>query len=314
MQHGRRGVAGNRGRGQCQVTRKRDGGREPEPERQGSRRRAGPAPVRVLLGEAIQEGKGTHAIHEGVVELEQHRCAAALQPLDHVRLPEGTRVIQRRGEEHRRANEKLRLIPRRRNGLAPEMIVEIHVRILDPLGEPEVEGAFYDLLPQTRCFTHRALDHGAKPERIRRALQEEEGCPRGAHPWRGLFGEPEDSVGGKHAAWETSNRVGRPGRGRRHENLRDPSAPLSRRRIRDAVANDGPPPGGRRTRSGDKTANSMPRMICAPPVTEPLTSLGKTMCCGRFSPGLLHPLRAYAGRGPHFAAPPGPRTSGLEHP
>ena len=80
-----------------------------------------------------------HAVDHGVVHLAEERRAPAGEPIDQVRLPQGTAGVERRGEERVDQLVQLGLAAGRRHGDVAEMAAHVEGRVLLPAWPVEVE-------------------------------------------------------------------------------------------------------------------------------------------------------------------------------
>jgi hypothetical protein len=74
-----------------------------------------------------------------VVDLGQQPQAAVGQPVDEIGLPQGPRAVERAGEDARHLLGQLLVARRRRQRELAHVVLEIEVRVVDPVGVVEPE-------------------------------------------------------------------------------------------------------------------------------------------------------------------------------
>ena len=96
----------------------------------------------VRLCEGIDTTKRSHAVHHGMVHLEEARRPAALDPFDRISLPQRPHVIERHcwRTPPRRSPTQVTLGRQPKDRLGG-MMVELEVRVVFPLRKPSREGA-----------------------------------------------------------------------------------------------------------------------------------------------------------------------------
>jgi hypothetical protein len=143
---------------QAEVARRRLG--EPGRGRRG-RRRIGREVVQ-QRGDLVALGD----IDRGVVDLEQHGEAAdrqveeAVEPLDHVHLPQRTVEIEGAGVDARGLDAELAPVTGLGQGDVAHVVFDVEVLVLDPVGIVEVERHAQDLLAEHRQLAEPAFDMG----------------------------------------------------------------------------------------------------------------------------------------------------------
>ena len=101
-----------------------------------------------------------HAVDHRVVQLGQHRHAAALEPLDQVQLPQRPRAVQRAREDPRDGLGQPAVVARRRHRALADVEVEVEGRVLDPVRQVDPE-RHLDQPPAERRQHVQPLGHHA---------------------------------------------------------------------------------------------------------------------------------------------------------
>ena len=108
-------------------------------QREAARDRAGPPPRRgldLVVGERAQEHgdeiHGRDAVAHAVMRLRDQREAAAVEPLDDPRLPEGPCPVELLRHDPRREALQLLVVARARKARVPDVVVEVEVIVVHP--------------------------------------------------------------------------------------------------------------------------------------------------------------------------------------
>jgi len=103
------------------------------------------------------------------------------------------------GHDLRDQLEERLLVTRRRKGLSAQVVVEVHVLVLDPLGEHQVDRPLHDLLAHARGDPHPAIQQCAVLREVGRRVQQHESAHRGAKTGRNFLRVPEGRVRRGHS-------------------------------------------------------------------------------------------------------------------
>ena len=108
--------------------------------------------IRIEVGEHVEQDHARRAIDRGVVGLGQHRPSSVGEPLDDVALPQRARAVHVPTDDPRHLLGELVGRPGRRQTEMPNVVVEIEVRVVDPVGMIELHR-----------HGHEAPPHGFEP-------------------------------------------------------------------------------------------------------------------------------------------------------
>ena len=129
-------------------------------------RRIGRGLVRVERVHRFQQIDTAHPVDCGVMHLGHHRKAAGrhavdvFQPFDDREFPRRPRQVERTGEYPCRLNAKLAPVARLGQGQVADMIFQIEIRVLYPIGIIEVERDTYQTLADSPRQLHPAFEEG----------------------------------------------------------------------------------------------------------------------------------------------------------